>query len=205
MQATGIDGAYVYTPRIFSDNRGAVSEMFRGTEFLADLGYRFDLAQANWSVSRRGVIRGIHFMEVPPGQAKYVVCVSGAVLDVIVDVRVGSPTYLRWEAVPLDDAERRGVFLAEGLGHGFMALSPQATVMYLCSSGYQPAIEHGVHPLDPEIGIAWPRDAEFVLSEKDAAAPTAAQARQAGQLPTYTDCMNFAARLRGAEPARPAS
>ena len=192
MQSTGIDGAYLFTPRIYPDNRGTFNEWFRADEFLLDLGYRFELAQANCSASRRGVIRGIHFTDVPPGQAKYVVCASGSVLDVIVDLRVGSPTYLRWEAVALDDETRRGVFLAEGLGHGFIALSAQATVMYLCSTGYAPGIEHGVNPLDPEIGIAWPRDADFILSDKDAAAPTAAQARQAGLLPTYTDCMEFA-------------
>jgi dTDP-4-dehydrorhamnose 3,5-epimerase len=205
MQPTGIGGAYIFTPRIYPDQRGSFSEWFRAGEFLQDLGYRFDLAQANCSVSRRGVVRGIHFTDVPPGQAKYVICASGSILDVIVDLRVGSPTYLRWEAVPLDDAERRGVFLAEGLGHGFMALSPQATVMYLCSTGYAPGLEHGVHPLDPELGIDWPAEAELILSDKDAAAPGVAQARQAGLLPIYTDCMDFAARQRGTEPARPAS
>jgi dTDP-4-dehydrorhamnose 3,5-epimerase len=205
MQPTEIDGAYIFTPSIYPDNRGTFNEWFRADEFLEDLGYRFDLAQANCSVSRRGVIRGIHFTDVPPGQAKYVVCASGSILDVIVDLRTGSPTYLKWEAVALDDTARRAVFLAEGLGHGFIALSPQATVMYLCSTGYAPGIEHGVHPLDPEIGIDWPRDVEFVLSDKDAEAPTAAQARQSGLLPTYTDCMEFAARQRGSEPARPGS
>jgi dTDP-4-dehydrorhamnose 3,5-epimerase len=196
MQATGIDGAYILTPRIYPDNRGTFNEWFRADEFLQDLGYRFDLAQANCSASRRGVIRGIHFTDVPPGQAKYVVCASGSILDVIVDLRVGSPTYLRWEAVTLDDEARRGVFLAEGLGHGFMALSEQATVMYLCSTGYAPGLEHGVNPLDPEIGIAWPQDVNVILSGKDAAAPAAAEARQAGLLPIYTDCMDFAARQR---------
>jgi dTDP-4-dehydrorhamnose 3,5-epimerase len=196
MQSTGIDGAYVFTPRIYPDNRGTFHEWFRAADVAQDLGYRFDLAQANCSVSRRGVIRGIHFTDVPPGQAKYVMCASGSVLDVIVDLRVGSPTYLRWEAVGLDDESRRAVFLAEGLGHGFMALSPQATVMYLCSTGYAPGIEHGVNPLDPEIGITWPQDADVILSDKDAAAPSAQQARQAGLLPTYTDCMEFAARQR---------
>jgi dTDP-4-dehydrorhamnose 3,5-epimerase len=196
MHLTGIDGGYVFTPRIYPDNRGTFHEWFRAGEFLQDVGYRFDLAQANCSVSRRGVLRGIHFTDVPPGQAKYVVCASGSVLDVIVDLRVGSPTYLRWESVQLDDESRRGVFLAEGLGHGFMALSPQATVMYLCSTGYAPGIERGVHPLDPEIGIAWPGDVEMILSDKDAAAPSAREAEQAGVLPLYTDCMDFAARQR---------
>jgi dTDP-4-dehydrorhamnose 3,5-epimerase len=196
MQPTSIDGAYVFTPRIFPDNRGAFHEWFRADEFQQDLGYRFDLAQANCSVSRRGVVRGIHFTDVPPGQAKYVVCVSGSILDVIVDLRVGSPTYLRWEAVALDDESRRGVFLAEGLGHGFTARSAQATVIYLCSTGYAPGRDRGVNPLDPDIGIDWPPDAEIILSDKDAGAPTVREARRAGLLPIYTDCIDFSARRR---------
>jgi dTDP-4-dehydrorhamnose 3,5-epimerase len=199
MDSIGIDGAWIFTPRIYPDNRGNFHEWFRGAEFLDDLGYRFELAQANCSVSHRGVIRGVHFTEVPPGQAKYVACGSGAVLDVVVDVRVGSPTYGRWEAVQLDDQTRRAVFICEGLGHAFMALSPQATVMYLCSTPYAPGIEHGVHPLDPALGIAWPKDVPGILSEKDAAAPTLDEARRTGLLPGYQDCLAFAARLR--EPA----
>ena len=144
------------------------------------------------------MIRGIHFADVPPGQAKYVVCVSGAILDVIVDVRIGSPSYGRWEAVRLDDADRRAVFLSEGLGHAFMALSPEATVVYLCSTAYAPGREHSVDPLDPEIGIAWPAGAEPVLSGKDAAAPTLQQAERDGMLPAYADCMAYRDRLRRA-------
>jgi dTDP-4-dehydrorhamnose 3,5-epimerase len=199
MESLGVGGAWIFTPRIYPDNRGYFHELFRGTDFLDDLGYRFEVAQANCSVSHRGVIRGVHFTEVPPGQAKYVVCGSGAVLDVVVDLRTGSPTYGRWEGVQLDDETRRAVFISEGLGHAFMALSPEATVMYLCSTPYAPGIEHGVHPLDPEIGIAWPQDVQAILSEKDAAAPALDEARRAGLLPDYADCVAFAARLR--EPA----
>jgi dTDP-4-dehydrorhamnose 3,5-epimerase len=196
MEPTGVDGAFVCTPRVFTDQRGTFAEWFRADEFARDLGYRFGLAQANCATSRRGVLRGLHFTQVPPGQAKYVTCASGAVLDVVVDLRVGSPGYLRWAAVRLDSESHRGVFLSEGLGHGYLALSPEATVMYLCSTPYAPAIEHGVHPLDPDIGIAWPRDAEFILSDKDASAPTAEQARKDGLLPLYSDCQQFAARQR---------
>jgi len=186
VDSLGIDGAWCFTPRVHSDSRGDFLEWFRGAEFAADLGYQFGVAQANCSVSRAGVIRGIHFTDVPPGQAKYVICASGAILDVVVDLRAGSPDFGRWEAVRLDDQSRRAVFLAEGLGHAFMALSPQATVLYLCSTPYAPGIEHGVHPLDPDLGIAWPLDgAAPVLSEKDAAAPTLAQARRDGLLPRY--------------------
>jgi len=191
VDSMGIDGAWIFTPRIYPDNRGDFHEWFRGTEFMDDVGYRLELAQANCSLSHRGVIRGIHFTEIPPGQAKYVVCASGAIIDVVVDLRVGSPTYARWEAVRLDDETRRAVFISEGLGHAFVALSPRATVMYLCSTPFAPGIEHGVHPLDPGIGIAWPQDVQAILSDKDAAAPSLAEAERAGLLPVYSDCMTL--------------
>jgi dTDP-4-dehydrorhamnose 3,5-epimerase len=136
---------------------------------------------------------------VPPGQAKYVTCVAGAILDVIVDLRTDSPSFGKWEAVQLDDVTRRAVFLAEGLGHAFTALSDGATALYLCSTPYAPGREHGVHPLDPAIGIAWPADAGRtpVLSEKDAAAPTLDEALRTGQLPRYEDCAAYQDSLRG--------
>lgn len=199
MKPLGIDGAWVYTPQVHADDRGSFTEAFRGAEFAGDLGYRLEVAQANCSVSRRGVIRGVHYADVPPGQAKYVTCVAGAGLDVIVDIRVGSPTFGKWEAVHLDGASHRAVFLSEGLGHAFMALSDQATLLYLCSTPYAPGREHGVHPLDPGLGIAWPLDEAGGaprLSAKDAAAPTLADALQAGQLPGYQDCVAYQEELR---------
>ncbi|HTU08162.1 MAG TPA: dTDP-4-dehydrorhamnose 3,5-epimerase family protein, partial [Trebonia sp.] len=123
MEQLGVEGAWVYTPTVHADERGSFLETFRGEEFAADLGYRLDVAQVNCSVSRRGVIRGIHYADVPPGQAKYVSCVSGAIVDVVVDLRTGSPGFGKWEAVRLDSENRRSLFLAEGLGHGFMAVS----------------------------------------------------------------------------------
>ncbi|MFE9614224.1 dTDP-4-dehydrorhamnose 3,5-epimerase [Streptomyces sp. NPDC006012] len=196
MRALEIAGAWVLEPKVYQDQRGSFHEWFRGEEFREATGYDWTLAQANCSVSRRGVLRGVHFADVPPGQAKYVTCVNGSVLDVIVDIRVGSPTYGQWEAVRLDDADRHAVFLAEGLGHAFMALTDDATVMYLCSTGYMPEREHGVHPLDPELGIEWPRGIEPVLSEKDAAAPTLAEAERSGLLPSHADCSAYYERLR---------
>jgi dTDP-4-dehydrorhamnose 3,5-epimerase len=194
----GIDGAWVFTPQVHSDDRGSFAEAFRGAEFAADLGYRLDVAQVNCSVSRRGVIRGIHYADVPPGQAKYVTCVAGAILDIVVDVRAGSPSFGKWEAVQLDAGTRRAVFLAEGLGHAFTALTDDATALYLCSTPYAPGHEHGVAPRDPAIGIAWPLDTEPVLSEKDAAAPTLDEALRAGLLPSYQECAGYAETLRAA-------
>jgi dTDP-4-dehydrorhamnose 3,5-epimerase len=196
MDSLNIEGAWAFTPSIHRDSRGSFHECFRGAEFLRSLGYHFSLSQANCSVSHRDVIRGVHFTDVPPGQAKYVMCLGGAVLDVVVDLRTGSPTFGSWEAVRLDDQDRRALFLAEGLGHAFMALTPEATVMYLCSTPYAPGIEHGVHPLDPAIGIAWPHDGDAILSAKDAEAPSLAEAEHAGLLPSYADCQQHAASLR---------
>jgi len=196
VEPLGIEGAWVFSPRIHTDGRGRFLEWFRGAELSADLGHQMSVAQANCSVSGRGVIRGIHFADVPPGQAKYVTCVNGAILDVAVDLRVGSPSFGCWEAVRLDDETRRALYLSEGLGHAFMALTSQATVLYLCSTPYTPSREHGIHPLDPGLGIAWPAGVEAVLSEKDTRAPTLAEAQCAGLLPDYGTCVEHAARLR---------
>ena len=190
MDPLTIEGAYAFTPRVHEDDRGSFHEWFRA-DLLERTGHRFGLAQANCSVSGAGVVRGIHFAEVPPGQAKYITCVRGAALDVVVDIRVGSPTFGRYEFVRLDADEHRCVYLAEGLGHGFMALTDDTMVVYLCSTPYTPEREHGVHPLDPELGIAWPEDLDPVLSPKDAAAPSLAEAQKAGLLPDYQACLDF--------------
>lgn len=185
MKALSIEGAWLVTPQVHHDERGSFFELFRASELETVLGYWPRTAQANCSVSRRGVIRGVHFADVPPGQAKYVSCASGAILDVVADIRVGSPTFGQWEAVRLDEDNRHAVYIAPGLGHAFTALSERATVVYLCSEPYAPGREHGIHPLDPELGIAWPAGVPPVLSPKDAAAPTLAEASRAGLLPRY--------------------
>ena len=184
-----IEGAFEITPTQHRDSRGAFLEWYRFDALAAVVGHPLDLAQANLSTSARDVVRGVHFADVPPGQAKYVTCVSGAVLDVVVDIRVGSPTFGAWEAVPLDDDARRAVYLAEGLGHAFCALTEGATVAYLCSSTYRPGHEHGINPLDPELGITWPAGTPL-LSTKDAEAPSLAGARAAGLLPQYDACLS---------------
>jgi dTDP-4-dehydrorhamnose 3,5-epimerase len=185
-----IAGAFEITPHKHRDDRGVFLEWFKADRFGASVGHPLELAQANCSVSTAGVVRGIHFSQVPPGQAKYVTCVAGAVMDVVVDLRVGSPTFGRWDSVVLDDVDRLATYLDIGLGHGFMALTEQATVVYLCSTPYAPTREHGVHPFDPAIGIAWPatgtdgQPLTHVLSTKDSGAPSLEQARLAGLLST---------------------
>ena len=192
-----VPGAFEITPRQFGDPRGLFFEAFKAGPFAEAVGHSFDLQQANCSVSAAGVLRGIHFADVPPSQAKYVMCAKGAVLDVVVDIRVGSPTFGTWDAVLLDDVDRRAVYLSEGLGHAFMSLEDDSTVLYLCSSGYAPGREHGIHPLDPELGIEWPTTARDgspltpLLSEKDQAAPTLAEATAQGLLPALDAVQNY--------------
>jgi dTDP-4-dehydrorhamnose 3,5-epimerase len=196
VEALPIEGAWVFTPKVHGDDRGAFLEWFKDPVFAAAVGHRLDLVQANCSVSAHGVLRGIHFADVPPSQAKYVTCVKGAVLDVIVDIRVGSPTFGQWTSVRLDDRDRRAVYLSEGLGHGFASLEDGSTVVYLCSEGYNPEREHEVHPLDPAIGIDWGLgDTPPELSAKDAAAPSLAEAAERGLLPAWAACQQHRASL----------
>jgi dTDP-4-dehydrorhamnose 3,5-epimerase len=189
-----IAGSWVMTPAIHGDSRGAFLEWYRARDFEGAIGHRLDLVQANCSVSARGIVRGIHFADVPPGQAKYVTCVAGRVLDVIVDIRIGSPTFGQWTSVELDSESRRAVYLSEGLGHGFASLTDGSTVVYLCSEAYSPDREHEIHPLDPALGIDWQVNAPQ-LSGKDAAAPPLAQAALEGLLPDFEDCLAYTSQL----------
>jgi dTDP-4-dehydrorhamnose 3,5-epimerase len=191
-----VPGAWSFTPRQFPDPRGVFLEWFKADALEQVLGHRLQVAQANHSVSARGTLRGVHFADVPPSQAKYVYCTRGAVLDVVVDIRVGSPTFGVSDAVLLDDQDRRGIYLSEGLGHAFLALTDDANVTYLCSTPYAPGREHGISPLDPALDLPWPDDVEPLLSDKDAAAPTLEQAREQGLLPDWDACQAYYASLR---------
>jgi dTDP-4-dehydrorhamnose 3,5-epimerase len=185
-------GSLEITPVAHGDDRGVFLEWVRVDKLAELIGHDFTLAQANMSVSARGVVRGIHYADVPPGQAKYVTCVRGAVLDYIVDVRVGSPTFGQWDSVRLDDVDRRAVYIPEGFGHAFVALTDLATVTYLVSSVYNPVVEHGINPLDDQIALVFPDEAgEALLSPKDVEAPSLAQAKAAGLLPLFDDLVRF--------------
>lgn len=191
-----IPDSYEITPKQFGDDRGVFLEWYRFDRLEETIGHPLNLAQANTSVSKRGVVRGIHFADVPPSQAKYVTCTYGAVLDFIVDIRVGSPTFGQWDSVLLDGVDRRAAYIAEGLGHCFVALTDDATVSYLVSAPFNAPREHGINPLDEEVAFRFPEEAgELLLSPKDTEAPGLSEAREQGLLPDYAAAREFYASL----------
>jgi dTDP-4-dehydrorhamnose 3,5-epimerase len=195
IRALKIDGSFEITPRQFPDGRGVFLESFRGDRLAGAIGHRLDIIQTNVSVSSKGAVRGVHFADLPPSQAKYVTALAGSFIDFVIDIRVGSPTFGLWEGVLLDTVDRRAIYLAEGLGHAICALEDDSTVMYLCSATYNPAREHAVNPLDPELGLVLPEGVTPVLSAKDAAAPSLSEATAAGLLPRYDECLSFYQKL----------
>lgn len=187
-----IPDSYEITPQPFPDDRGVFMEWYRFDRFAEVVGHPIDLRQGNLSVSKKGVVRGIHFADVPRGQAKYVSALHGAVLDFVVDIRVGSPTFGKWDSVLLDDVQHRSIYIAEGLGHAFVSLTVGAVVSYLVSDTYNAAWEHGIDPRDSQIGLAFPKEAgELILSSKDADAPGLAEAAENGLLPRWTELRAF--------------
>jgi dTDP-4-dehydrorhamnose 3,5-epimerase len=195
-----IADAYEITPVQHADDRGVFLEWYRFDKLEQTIGHALNLRQANTSVSRRGAVRGIHFADLPPGQAKYVTVAHGAVLDYVIDIRVGSPTFGHWESVLLDTIDRRAVYLSEGLGHAFVALTDDATVSYLVSDTYKPGVEHAINPLDPTIGLGFPTDVgDLLLSPKDTGAPTLAESATRGVLPQWDASRSYYESLRSIE------
>jgi dTDP-4-dehydrorhamnose 3,5-epimerase len=191
-----IPDSYEITPKQFGDDRGVFLEWYRFDKLEDEIGHSLDLAQANTSVSKRGVVRGIHFADIPPSQAKYVTATHGAVLDFVIDIRVGSPTFGQWDSVLLDDTDRRAIYLSEGLGHAFVALTDDATVSYLVTSTFNADREHGINPLDPEVALVFPEAAgELLLSPKDTDAPGLSEAAASGLLPSWDEARAFYASL----------
>lgn len=195
-----IPGAWEITPQLHTDSRGLFYEWHTARGFTAFAGHHFDIRQANCSVSSAGVLRGLHFARVPPSQAKYVTCPRGSVFDVVVDIRLGSPTFGRWDSLLLDDRGRASVYISEGLAHGFLALQDNSTVMYLCSAEYDPGREHTIAATDPLLAIDWPvPDGHSLrMSDRDRDAPALEQVQSAGLLPTWEETRAFIDGLRGA-------
>ena len=186
LQELSIAGAYVATHRVFPDERGLFREWFKAEE-IASIDRNFSVQQANYSKSNQFVIRGIHYSLAPQGQAKVVTCASGTIVDVLVDLRAGSPTYMKIEYVELSEDSGKVVYIPSGVGHGFIVASETAAVVYLTSSGYAPEHEKAICPTDEEIGIAWPLPVgeEGIISKADTEAPSLGQAKESGTLPTF--------------------
>lgn len=180
-EETGIEGVYLFKPKVFDDDRGHFFESFRRDMTLEETGFDFKVAQINNSLSNKGVLRGIHFKQYPPGQAKFVSVASGAIIDVAIDLRRSSLTFGKWQAFELSAENNHSLLLGYGIGHAFFALDDNTQVTYLCDSVFEPDLEHGINPLSA--GIDWHSLTEkysianFVLSEKDELAPGFANAK----------------------------
>ncbi len=166
--ATRLEGPLLLEPTVHGDARGFFLETFRRSE-LATLGIDEEFVQDNHSRSRRGIVRGMHFQ---PGMAKLVRCARGAIFDVLVDLRRGSPRFGQWEGFRLDDVEHRQLFCPDGFAHGFCVLSEEADVVYRTSAYYDPERESGFSYADPEVAIDWPAEVELTGSPRDTSAPT---------------------------------
>jgi dTDP-4-dehydrorhamnose 3,5-epimerase len=168
----GIEGAWLAESPLQNDNRGQFREWFKREEVLLQTGINFSVQQANVSVSKLGVVRGIHYSLAPEGQAKWVTCVAGRVLDVVVDVRPESPTFKSWTSVELAGESNRSVLIGNGLGHAFISLENYSVVSYLLTSHYSPENEFSIHPLDSGIAIQWQLpESEIIVSARDSRAP----------------------------------
>ena len=181
-----IAGAFAVSNTVHGDDRGEFVEWFRADHIKSHTGLNFSTIQANLSVSQKGTLRGIHFADVPPGQAKYVMCATGSIQDYVVDIRVGSPTFGRWEAATITAQDRNAILLDVGLGHAFVALEEGTTVTYLVTDHFKPQAEHAINPLDSELGLEFPFSGDQLLaSPKDREAPSFADALSSGMLPKW--------------------
>ena len=165
---TGIEGVLVIEPKVFGDERGYFFESFNVREFKEKTGIKVNFVQDNESKSRYGVLRGMHFQLPPYTQSKLVRVVKGKVLDVVVDIRKGSPTYGKYEMCELTEENHRQFFVPKGMAHGFAVLSEEAIFQYKCDDFYHPEAEGAIAWNDPDIAINWPlSSADVILSEKD--------------------------------------
>lgn len=191
-----VANAFEVIPQQHSDDRGLFLEQLRVDRLSELLGFDFLVKQVNTSVSHKGVVRGIHYADVPPGQAKYVTVPQGSILDFVVDIRVGSPTFGQWDSQILDSAQRNALYIGEGLGHAFVSLEDNTVVTYLVSEVFNPKAEHGINPLDEIIGLEFPDGLDLMLSPKDLEAPSFDVMLDKGGLPNFEEVNNFYLFLR---------
>lgn len=182
----GIKGAWLAESPVWADDRGFFREWFKPEAIFSKTGFDFSVQQANISVSKQGVVRGIHYSLAPEGQAKWVTCASGSILDVIVDIRPNSPTFKKIEYVELRSDQERSILIGSGLGHGFISLQDNSVISYLLSSSFAPEFEHAINPLDPELGINWGDNVNnFLISDRDSNSLLLLEKYKNSELPEY--------------------
>jgi dTDP-4-dehydrorhamnose 3,5-epimerase len=179
-----IPGLFVLESPVWSDDRGSFREWFKDEDFQA-AGVTFHARQSNLSISKKNVVRGLHYSMAPEGQAKVVTCAHGELDDVIVDIRVGSPTFGQHEVVHLAAGEERSVYVPAGVAHGFCVTSETGALTYLLSSPFNAPFELEINPFDAELNVGWTIDGEAIVSPKDAGAPTFRERLDAKELPLF--------------------
>ncbi len=185
-----ISGSWKIEFKKFDDNRGFFYESFKEEDFKNAIGRSLDIKQTNTSSSSKGSVRGIHYALVPPSQAKLVQCQRGSIKDYVIDIRVGSPTFGKFEEIELNENSATAVFIEEGLAHAFVALENQTVVTYYVTEKYNPEREKGISPFDNTLNVKWP-EIELILSEKDKEAISLDEAKSQGLLPTFDECKAF--------------
>lgn len=182
LRQLGINGALLGFSPLHIDDRGYFREWFKHEDLSLFKADNFEVAQANVSLSKQNVLRGIHFSSEPAGQEKWITCTRGAILDYVIDIRVSSPTFKQWITVELTEFNGCSVFIGNGLGHAFIAQEDKSQVNYLLTAEYNPKFEKSINPFDPELSIDWGRD-KLSLSQKDRNAPSLKELREEGCLP----------------------
>jgi dTDP-4-dehydrorhamnose 3,5-epimerase len=185
-----IDGAWIIELNKFEDGRGFFYESFREEIAKKYFGREFNIKQSNTSVSKKGSVRGIHYALVPPSQAKYIQCQKGSIIDYVIDIRVGSPTFSQFVEVELNATNPQAIFIEEGLAHAFVALEDETVVTYFVSENYNPEREKGINPFDSDLNIKWP-DINLELSDKDKLAISLKEAQVQNLLPMFDDCKKY--------------
>ncbi|WP_282048766.1 dTDP-4-dehydrorhamnose 3,5-epimerase [Maribacter aquivivus] len=170
---TKLKGCLILAPQIFEDNRGVFFEVFKKKELSDFLGYEVDFVQENTSISKKGVLRGLHFQKGDSAQAKLVYVQRGEVIDVIVDIRPNSKTFGEYIKVTLSDSNHKSIFIPKGMAHGFLSITNEVKFSYLCDNYYNPKMESGILYSDSDLAIDWGfSSSELIVSEKDMLLPT---------------------------------
>lgn len=187
IQPLGIVGCFLIEHDVFPDERGLFREWFKSSA-LKKLGNKFEVAQANFSVSQQGVIRGLHYSLAPGGQMKLITCAHGRIADVLVDIRTGSPTYLKQVQIRLESNSGTTILIDSGVAHGFSVLSEFAATVYLTSSEYAAQFEKSLNPYDIKLAVNWPlpKGSRGILSLSDSEAISFEKAMEIGALPKYS-------------------